>query len=49
MHQGYERGVIMNLNNKGWGLMAFLIFAFLILMVILIVAGQIESISELYY
>lgn len=36
----------MKLNNKGWGLMAFLIFAFLILMIILIVAGQIESISN---
>lgn len=39
----------MNLNNKGWGLMAFLIFTFVLLMVILIVAGQIESISDIYY
>ena len=39
----------MHLNNKGWGLMAFMIFTFIILMVILIVAGQIESISDLYY
>lgn len=36
----------MKLNNKGWSMMAFLIFAFLILMIILIVAGQIESISN---
>lgn len=36
----------MKLNNKGWGMMAFLIFALVILMVIFIVAGQISSISN---
>ena len=39
----------MKLNNKGWGLMAFLIFAFIILMVIFIVVGQIDAIAEIYY
>jgi len=39
----------MKLNNRGWGLMAFLIFAFIILMVIFIVVGQIDKIAEVYY
>lgn len=38
----------MKLNNQGWGLMAFLVFAFIILMIIFIVAGQIDKIAEVY-
>lgn len=36
------------MNNKGWGLMAFLAFALIILMIIFIVAGQIEAIEAIY-
>ena len=36
------------MNNKGWGLMAFLVFALIILMIIFIVAGQIEAIGTIY-
>lgn len=39
----------MKLNNQGWGLMAFLVFAFIILMVIFIVVGQIDKIAEVYH
>lgn len=38
----------MKLNNHGWGLMAFLILAFIILMVICLVAGEIRTIGQLY-
>ena len=39
----------MKLNNHGWGLMAFLILSFVILMVIFLVAGEITNMSELYW
>lgn len=31
------------LNNNGWGMMVFLVFVFILLMVILIIAGQISN------
>ncbi len=34
----------MKLNNNGWGMMVFLVFLFIILMIILVVAGQINEV-----
>ena len=36
----------MKLNNNGWGLMAFLILAFVIFMVIFLVAGEITAMGR---
>lgn len=38
----------MKLNNHGWGLMAFLVLALIILMVIFLVAGEIRVIGKIY-
>ena len=38
----------MKLNNHGWGMMAFMIIAFVILMIILLIAGEIASIGKIY-
>ena len=35
----------MKLNNNGWGMMEFIIIAFAIIMVIFLVAGEIEGIK----
>ena len=34
----------MKLNNNGWGMMVFLVFIFIILMVVFIIAGQISNV-----
>ena len=34
----------MKLNNNGWGMMVFLVFMFIILMVVFIIAGQISTV-----
>lgn len=36
----------MKLNNKGWGMMEFIIIAFAIMMIVFLVAGEINGIKS---